>query len=262
MLVRNANASSLFQLQVSLVNTQSALDAAQDDVVELQSSLATSNDDLAAAKQALELSAAELSALREEHASSIGTSTALEAQVVELNSAVERLQVAVDEKEILHEQAQQRTSRLEEQLAASSSELEAAVESRAALEASAHAAQAEIESLEERLQEAALSSSRVTSLEQQLQETRTELQALDELVLRERAAAQAAHASLEQAQAAAEHASREIQTLRQLNASSQSEALALTNELNGMRSQVGSLNQSASPPSPRALSLPLPRQRD
>ncbi|KPV73221.1 uncharacterized protein RHOBADRAFT_45789 [Rhodotorula graminis WP1] len=232
------------QLQTSLADTQSSLVAAQGDVVALQSDLATSNDDLAAAKRALELSAAELSALREEHASSVGARSALEGQIITLESAVERLQVAVDEKEIVHEQAQQRTSRLEEQLAASSAQLQAVVESRTALEASAQVAQAEIESLEAKLRDAVGTASRVASLEQQLQETRTELEALDQLVLRERAAAQAAHASLEQAQATAEHAAREIQTLRQLSASSQGEALALTDELNGVRSQVGSLNQT------------------
>ncbi|GAA5906978.1 hypothetical protein JCM8208_003729 [Rhodotorula glutinis] len=232
------------QLRASLADTESSLIAAQDVVASLQSDLAASNNDLAATKHALELSTAELSALREEHASSMGTSTALEKQVVKLESAVERLQIAVNEKEILHEQAQQRTSRLEDQLAASSTELQVVVESRVALEASAHVAQAEIESLEAKLQDAVRGASQAAALEQQLQGTRTELQALDELVLRERVAAQAAHASLEQAQASAEHASREIQTLRQLHASSQGEALALTDELNGMRSQVGSLNQT------------------
>lgn len=259
---RHANAHALHpapQLDAARSAAESALAAAQDEINSLQARLSATDSDLASAKAAYEQTAAELSALRAERDSSSNTSDALEREVAGLKAAVERLQIDVDEKQILHEQAQQRAVVLEEQLVASSRELQAVVESRTIVESSARAAQDEAESLGAQLRDAVQASAHVTALEEQLRETRAELQSLDELVLQERSAAQSAQASLEQAQAAADHAAREIQTLRQLNASSQAEAAALTDELSGVRDQAGSLGQGA-PPSP-SVSLRVSRPR-
>ncbi|GAA5820278.1 hypothetical protein JCM3770_002449 [Rhodotorula araucariae] len=241
---RDTDKQRIVELQATHAVAESALAAAQDEIASLRSRLAASTDEVASNKVALETTIASLVVLRAENKLASSSSAAFEAQVVQLEGAVERLQLDVDERTILQEQAQQHVSLLEEQLVASREELRIAVDSHAAVEKSARAAQDEVVSLSAKLQDASRIATHVSALEVQLRETRVELESLDALVLQERAKAQAAQASLELAEAAAEDSTREIQTLRQLSASSRAEAAALTDELKGMRSQVGSLSEA------------------
>ncbi|BGP43634.1 hypothetical protein JCM10449v2_007675 [Rhodotorula kratochvilovae] len=241
---REAQEQRLVELQNAHDAAESALAVALGDIASLQSRLTASTADLATTKENLETATASLTTLREQTESASGSSAVLEEQVAQLQATVERMQLDVDEKAVLHEQAQQRVALLEEQLAASRDELQSAVDSRGALEESARAAQDEVVSLSAKLEDASRATAQVSTLEEQLRETRIELESLDALILQERSTAQAAQASFEQAQTAVEHSAREIQTLRQLSASSQAEAAALSEELNGMRSQVGTLTEA------------------
>ncbi|GAA5987061.1 hypothetical protein JCM11641_007828 [Rhodosporidiobolus odoratus] len=253
------------ELQAAHAASQIALAESHNEIASLSSRLSGANNDLAATKNALDDTNSTLTDLRDRLAASPDPE-ALLLQVSSLEAQVERLQVAVEEKTMVHDQAQSRLRLVQEQLAATASDRDDAREALEATEESARlakdqvdtltaacdqaradlaAAQAESASLASQLVQAGESSQRTADLEQQIVAAQLEAQTLASLVDQERSVAAEAQASLDdagaKAQSAAELSAREIQTLRKLSKAAQAEAEALAAEASGLRRQVEDL---------------------
>ncbi|GAA6012896.1 hypothetical protein JCM10207_008369 [Rhodosporidiobolus poonsookiae] len=263
-------------LQERVVELEAAHEAAKlelagahDQVSALTSRLTATTDDLSATKDILEATTASLAAFREQ-AQSETSREELEKTVAELHQQVERLQVDVEERTILQEQAQSRLRLVEEQLAATASDRDAAQDALAGAEHWSRSSRdeqqrlvdelavvkdqaatdlatvrEEMASLAAQLSSAGESSGRVLDLEQQLRAAQAHAQDVDSLLQQERDEAAHVKATLEEAtekaKAAAELSAREIQTLRRLSKSSQTEAEALTAKVSGLRQKVDEL---------------------
>ncbi|GAA5825692.1 hypothetical protein JCM11251_000339 [Rhodosporidiobolus azoricus] len=257
------------ELESAHDSAQTALSASRHEIAFLTSRLTATTDDLAATKEILEMTTSSLAALQERTALS-SSSEELEKQIAGLTREVERLQVDADEKAVVHEQAQSRLRLLQEQLAATATERDAAQEELAAAAGSTQAekeeqdrlvlelssakdqaiadltaAREEAASLAARLDDVEQSRGSTAALEQQLAAAQNEVSALSTLVEQTRAEADEAKAALDssasKAKSAAELATREIQTLRRLSKSSQVEAETLTAEVEGLRAKVEEL---------------------
>lgn len=233
------------QLDQARVSAETALADSHEENASLQSRLTAATADLAATEEILEATNASLSLLRERSDAGDADRPALELRIRELEATATRLQNEVDESTVSRDQLQRRIAVLEEQLGASREELATARDAQRAADAAAQAADAGRADAVARIADLERNASEIVDLRQQLSEARIELEKLDGLVLQERAAAESAQAAVAQAAAAAEHSKREVQTLRQLGASSQAEAEALTAEANGLREQVASLSHGA-----------------
>ncbi|BGP27788.1 cell wall surface anchor family protein [Rhodotorula toruloides] len=240
-----------------------ALLAARTESVSFAADLTIATEDLASTKDLLAATSASLSNLQQESASFAIIRADLEQQVASLEARARSAENTVEQAAQLRDEAEQRASSAEatflqakgdsasakaardeqeQALRTAQAELDAVKTNLSAQLAAAHD---EISALTAKLDQAEGSSARITQVEGELADARAELNEMAKRLEEESRGSEQARAALVAAEAKAETAvelsTKEIQTLRKLSKSSAAEAQALTEEVEGLRSQIGQL---------------------